>query len=116
MNQKKRLLTGDRPTGLLHLGHYVGSIQNRLKMQDEFDCYIFIADLHMLTTRREKEDIIASREHIRQMVIDYLSCGIDPKKVTLFLQSPISALYEMNLFFEMFVTVNRLQGLPSIKE
>jgi tryptophanyl-tRNA synthetase len=113
---KKRLLTGDRPTGLLHLGHWVGSIQNRLKMQDEYECYFIIADLHMLTTKKEKKDILDARVHIREMVIDYLSCGIDPKKSTIFLQSAIPATYEMNLFFEMLVSVSRLEGLPSIKE
>lgn len=116
MTEKKRLVTGDRPTGLLHLGHYVGSIENRLKMQEKYDCYIFVADLHMLTTKKEKEDIVASRQHIKEMVIDQLSCGIDPQKVTIYLQSAIAAIYELNLFFEMFVNVNRLQGLPSIKE
>src|SRR5581483_3853752 len=114
--EKKRLLTGDRPTGLLHLGHYVGSIQNRLKMQEQYECYLFIADLHMLTTKKEKQDVIDSRENMRQMVTDYLSCGIYPKKVTIYLQSAIPAIYELNLIFEMLVTVNRLQGLPSIKE
>jgi len=116
MEQKKRVLTGDRPTGKLHLGHFVGSITNRLALQDKYDCFFFIADLHGLTTKREKKDVLAAREHIRDMMIDYLSCGIDPKKCTIFLQSAIPALYELNLFFEMFVSVNRLQGLPSIKE
>lgn len=114
--KKKRLVTGDRPTGLLHLGHYVGSIVNRLKLQEEFECYFFIADLHLLTTKKEKEDILHARSHMREMMLDYLSCGIDPKKVTLYLQSAIPAVYEMNLFFEMLINVNRLQGLPSIKE
>ncbi|MDB6080858.1 MAG: tryptophanyl-tRNA synthetase [Chlamydiia bacterium] len=114
--EKKRLLTGDRPTGRLHLGHYVGSIQNRVKLQDQYECFFFVADLHMLTTKKEKEDIIASRSHIKEMVLDYLSCGIDPKKSTIYLQSAIPAVYEMNLFFEMLVSMNRLQGLPSIKE
>jgi tryptophanyl-tRNA synthetase len=114
--EKKRLLTGDRPTGLLHLGHYVGSIQNRLKFQDTYECYFFIADLHMLTTKKEKEDILSSREHMKEMMLDYLSCGIDPKKSTIYLQSPIPAIYEMNLIFEMLVNINRLMGLPSLKE
>jgi len=70
----------------------------------------------MLTTKKAKEDILASRDHIKEMMIDYLSCGIDPKKVTIYLQSAIPATYEMNLIFEMLVNLNRLQGLPSIKE
>ena len=116
VTQKKRLMTGDRPTGLLHLGHYVGSIQNRLKMQDAYKCYFLVADLHMLTTKKSKEDIIESRSHIRDMLLDWLSCGIDPKKSLIYLQSALPAIYELNLIFEMMVSINRLQGLPSIKE
>ena len=113
---RKRILTGDRPTGRLHLGHWVGSIKNRVRFQEIYDCYFIIADLHVLTTKREKQDVLDIREHIKEMVIDYISAGIDPNKSTLFLQSHIPAIYEMNLIFEMFVSMNRLQGLPSIKE
>lgn len=116
MEQKKRLLTGDRPTGKMHLGHYVGSIKNRVAMQDNYECYFIIADLHMLTTRPTKEDIIGSRENMREMVLDYLSCGIDPSKSVIYLQSAIPAVYEMNLVFEMLISLNRLTGLPSLKE
>ena len=84
-NEKKRVLTGDRPTGLLHLGHFVGSIQNRLVMQEKFECYFIIADLHTLTTKPQKSDIYKLREFTHQMVLDYLACGIDPKKCVLFL-------------------------------
>lgn len=114
--QKKRLLTGDRPTGRLHLGHYVGSVKNRVIMQDQYECYFIIADLHTLTTKPNKEDILATRGHIHELVLDYLSCGIDPKKSTLYLQSAIPAVYEMNLIFEMLISLNRLAGLPSLKE
>ena len=113
---KKRLLTGDRPTGLLHLGHYVGSIKNRVSLQDTHDCYFIIADLHMLTTKKEKEDILAIRPHMREMMLDYLSCGVDPKKSLIYLQSALPGIYELNLIFEMMVSINRLEGLPSIKE
>lgn len=113
---KKRLLTGDRPTGLLHLGHWVGSIQNRVKMQESHDCFFPIVDLHMLTTKKEKEDIVACRMHVREMLLDYLSCGIDPSKAILYLQSALPGIYELNLLLGMIVTVNRLEGLPSIKE
>lgn len=113
---KKRLLTGDRPTGLLHLGHYVGSLKNRVALQDSYDCYFIIADLHLLTTKPTKEDIIASRDHIKNMVIDYLSCGIDPLKATIYLQSAVPFVCELNLIFEMMISLNRLTGLPSIKE
>jgi tryptophanyl-tRNA synthetase len=114
--ERKRVISGDRPTGSLHLGHYVGSIVNRVALQEKYDCFFFIADLHALTTKREKEDIIQMRDNIREMMIDYLSCGIDPRRSTIYLQSAIPAVYELNLLFEMFVTVSRLSGLPSIKE
>lgn len=115
--EKKRILTGDRPTGRLHLGHYVGSIKNRVELQDKYECFFILADLHMLTTRPSKEDIIQSRENIRDMVLDYLSCGIDPQKSTIYLQSAIApSVSELNLVFEMMISLNRLTGLPSLKE
>lgn len=116
MNEKKRLLTGDRPTGKLHLGHWVGSIQNRVMLQDTYDCYFIIADLHTLTTKPQKNDILEMRQYIRETVLDWLSCGIDPQKSNIYLQSAVSEVYELNLIFEMLVSFNRLAGLPSIKE
>ncbi|MCW5935582.1 MAG: tryptophan--tRNA ligase [Fimbriimonadia bacterium] len=115
-NERKRLLTGDRPTGKLHLGHYVGSMKNRVLLQDEYECYFLIADLHMLTTRPQKEHIDALRENIREILLDYLAVGIDPQKSTIYLQSAVHAVYEMNLFFEMLVTLPRLTRLPSLKD
>lgn len=114
--EKKRILTGDRPTGNLHLGHYVGSLKNRVELQDKYDCYFIIADLHTLTTKPQKEHILGVRDNVREMVLDYLACGIDPNKSTIYLQSAIPAVYEMNLIFEMMISLNRLAGLPSIKE
>ncbi len=118
MEQKevKRIVSGDRPTGKLHLGHYVGSLKNRVALQEQYECYFFIADLHSLTTKPSKEDIMHIRENTREMVLDYLACGIDPSKCTLYLQSPLPAVYEMNLVFEMLISMNRLTGLPSLKE
>lgn len=113
---KRKMLTGDRPTGLLHLGHYVGSLKNRIAFQDQYECYLIIADLHMLTTKPNKEDILQIREHVKEMVLDYLACGIDPSKTTIYLQSATPAVYEMNLIFEMMISLNRLAGLPSLKE
>jgi tryptophanyl-tRNA synthetase len=113
---KKRILTGDRPTGKLHLGHYVGSLQNRVLLQDTYDCYFIIADLHTLTTRPTKEEIMTVRDNVRETVLDYLACGIDPKTATIYLQSAVPAVYEMNLIFEMLISINRLTGLPSLKE
>jgi tryptophanyl-tRNA synthetase len=114
--EKKRLLTGDRPTGRLHLGHYVGSLLNRVALQDQYECYFILADLHSLTTRPTKADILQIRENTHEMVLDYLACRIDPAKSVIYLQSAIPAVYEMNLIFEMLISLNRLTGLPSLKE
>lgn len=116
MTLRKRLLTGDRPTGKLHLGHWAGSIQNRVRLQDQYDCFFILADLHTLTTKPSKAEVLSIRDHVHDMVLDYLACGIDPDKSIIFLQSAIPAITEMNLFFEMMVSLNRLTGLPSIKE
>ena len=113
---RKRILTGDRPTGKLHLGHYVGSLVNRVRLQDEYECFFIIADLHTLTTRPEKEFVDGLRQNVYDVVLDYLAAGIDPEKSTIYLQSAVPAVYEMNLFFEMLVTVPRLQRTPSLKE
>lgn len=115
-NEKKRVMSGDRPTGILHLGHYVGSIKNRVELQKNYECYFSIVDLHMLTTKPSKEDILKLRENVRMIVLDYIACGIDPKVSTIYLQSPLPAVYEMNLIFEMLISLNRLTGLPSLKE
>jgi len=114
--EKKRILTGDRPTGKLHLGHYVGSLANRVRLQDTYDCLFIIADLHTLTTRPDKESIAGLGDNIHNVVLDYLAAGIDPARSTIYLQSAVPAVYEMNLFFEMLITVPRLQRVPSIKE
>ena len=116
MTRKKVILTGDRPTGHMHLGHYVGSLANRVKLQDEYDCYFIIADMHVLTTRPEKEHVSAIRTNIHEMVLDYLAIGIDPHKSTIFVQSAIKETAELNLIFEMLVTLPRLERLPSIKD
>ena len=113
---KPRILTGDRPTGKLHLGHYVGSIFNRVKYQEKYDCFFIIADLHMLTTKPSKADIENISANSKEMVLDYLACGIDPEKSKIYLQSAVHEVYEMNLIFEMLVSVPRLQRLPSIKD
>jgi tryptophanyl-tRNA synthetase len=100
----------------MHLGHYVGSLANRVKLQDEYDCYFIIADMHVLTTRPEKEHVSAIRTNIHEMVLDYLAIGIDPHKSTIFVQSAIKETAELNLIFEMLVTLPRLERLPSIKD
>lgn len=115
-NSKPRLLTGDRPTGRLHLGHYVGSLANRIKLQHEYDAFFIIADLHTLTTRPEREFIREIPGHIREIVLDYLAVGVDPQVATIFVQSAIPETYELNLLFEMLITVPRLERLPSLKD
>lgn len=112
----KRILTGDRPTGKLHLGHYVGSLANRVRLQDDYECFFIIADLHTLTTQPEKSNVENITENAREMVYDYLACGIDPAKSTVYLQSAVVETYELNLIFEMLVTVPRLQRVPSLKD
>ncbi len=114
--ERKRILTGDRPTGRLHLGHYVGSIKNRVELQEKYETFIIIADLHTLTTKPGKEDILTLRENTKEMVLDQLACGIDPAKATIYLQSACPAVYQINLIFEMLISINRLTGLPSLKD
>ena len=113
---KKRILTGDRPTGKLHLGHYVGSLANRVRLQDEYECFFIIADLHTLTTRPEREHILEIRHNVREIVLDYLAAGIDPEKSVIFVQSAIPGTYELNLIFEMLVSVPRLERIPTLKD
>jgi tryptophanyl-tRNA synthetase len=113
---KPRILTGDRPTGKLHLGHYVGSLANRIKLQHQYDAFFIIADLHTLTTKPERESIKMVPGFIRDAVLDYLSVGIDPEISTIFVQSAIPETYELNLLFEMLITVPRLERLPSLKD
>ena len=114
--EKKRILTGDRPTGKLHLGHYVGTLQNRVKLQDEYDCLFIIADLHMLTTQPEKERVARVAANVRDIVLDYLAAGIDPEKSTIFVQSAVPETAQLNLILEMLVSVPRLERLPSLKD
>jgi tryptophanyl-tRNA synthetase len=115
-DRRKRILTGDRTTGKLHLGHYVGSHRHRLAFQDEYECFFLLADLHMLTTKPDKEAIEQSADNARAIVMDHLAIGIDPDKVTFCLQSAIHETYELQLLISSLVTVERLQQLPTIKD
>lgn len=112
----RRILTGDRPTGPLHLGHYAGTLANRLRLQESYECFFIVADLHTLTTRPARQDVARLGENIRQMVLDYLAVGIDPQRSAVFLQSAVPETYELNLIFEMLVSVPRLERVPSLKE
>jgi len=111
---KKRILTGDRPTGKLHLGHYVGSLKNRIRLQEEYDCYFIVADLHTLTTAPEKTGDLT--QNIKDLVLDYLSVGIDPKKATIYLQSQIPEVAELAVIFGNLVSVQRLNRMPTLKD
>jgi tryptophanyl-tRNA synthetase len=116
MSERRRILTGDRPTGRMHLGHYVGSLRNRVRLQDEYECFLIIADLHLLTTKNSTQDIAAIADNARAITLDYLSVGIDPAKSTIFLQSAVDETYELALLLGNLVTVPRLARCPSIKE
>lgn len=113
---KKIILTGDRPTGKLHIGHYVGSLRRRVELQNsgEFnEIYIMIADAQALTDNAENPSKI--RDNLLEVALDYLSCGLDPNKVTIFVQSAVPALAELNLYYLNLVTVSRLQRNPTVK-
>jgi tryptophanyl-tRNA synthetase len=115
-HKKPRILTGDRPTGKLHLGHYVGTLANRVRLQDEYECFFLVADLHMLTTRTELERLRQTGQNIHDVVLDNLSAGIDPERSTYLLQSLVPEISELQLIFSMLTTVPRLQRVPTLKE
>jgi len=110
---KQILLTGDTPTGKLHLGHYVGSLESRLKMQDDYNCFFIIANMHAFTTN--VTDPKAIRQSVLDITLDYLSVGLDPKKSTIFLQSEIPAIADLTFYFSMLISHSRLMRNPTIK-
>jgi len=114
--EKKRILTGDRHTGKQHLGHYVGSIANRVKLQHEYESIFIIADLHMLTTKNSKEEIGEIDKNARDLVLDCIASGIEPENVTFYLQSGIPEMHEIYTLFQNLVTVSRLERIPSLKD
>ena len=113
MDDRKIILTGDRPTGRLHLGHYIGSLQNRVLLQDEYKSYIMIADVQALTDNAENPEKV--RANILEVALDYLSVGIDPKKATIFVQSEVNALHELTIYYLNLVSLARLQRNPTVK-
>ncbi|BCG58860.1 tryptophan--tRNA ligase [Paenibacillus sp. URB8-2] len=112
MNQE-RVLTGDRVTGKLHLGHYAGTLKNRVELQHRYDTFIMLADVQALTTHFHQPGLI--RTHLREIALDYLAAGIDPGRATIFIQSMIPEIAELTQFYSMFVTVNSLRHNPTIK-
>ena len=114
-NKKKRILTGDRPTGRLHIGHYFGSLQKRVEMQEsgEYEPYILIADVQALTDNFNNPEKV--RKNVREVAMDYLSIGIDPEKTTIYIQSMIPEVAELTVFYSNLVTIARLQRNPTVK-
>ncbi len=110
---KKRILTGDRPTGPLHLGHYVGSLKNRLELQKDSEQFVMIADVQALTDNAQNP--MKVRENVLEVALDYLAVGLDPNLSTLFIQSLVPQIPEMTLYFLNLVTWNRLQHNPTVK-
>ena len=111
----KRILTGDRPTAdAFHLGNYIGSLKNRVKLQDEYESYIFIADLHALTTHFDKTADL--EKNIRGLMLGYLSVGLDPKKVTFFLQSKVPEIVELAYFLSVLTSRSVIAKQPALKE
>ncbi|NLJ72964.1 MAG: tryptophan--tRNA ligase [Syntrophomonadaceae bacterium] len=113
MSNKKRILTGDRPTGNLHLGHYLGSLKNRVELQNDYESYIIIADVQALTTHWEKDENL--KNDIYQITLDYLAAGIDPEQSTIFIQSMIPEIHELTMYFALYTSVNVLRHNPTIK-
>lgn len=110
---KKRILTGDRPSGRLHLGHYVGSLANRVKLQDEYEQFILIADVQALTDNFANPQIVA--DSVRDLVLDYVAVGIDPSKSTIVVQSKMPAIAELTVFYMNLVSLNRVLRNPTVK-
>ena len=116
MTKTKVILTGDRPTGRLHIGHYVGSLRNRVAIQNAGDydkMFVFIADAQALTDNMDNPDKV--RSNVVEVALDYLACGLDPAKITLFIQSQIPELCELSFYFMDLVSVSRLQRNPTVK-
>ncbi len=112
---KKRILTGDRPTGRLHIGHYFGSLKNRVELQEsgKYDQYILVADVQALTDNFNNPEKV--RKNVREVVIDYLSVGIDPEKTTIYIQSMIPETAELTVYYSNLVTIARLERNPTVK-
>lgn len=111
---KDIILTGDRPTGKLHLGHYIGSLKNRVELQDKYKQYVMVADVQALTDNADNPQKV--RDNIIELLLDYLSVGIDPNKTTICIQSMIPAIAELTIFYLNLVSVSRLERNPTIKQ
>lgn len=111
---KKRILTGDRPTGKMHLGHFVGSLKNRVKLQDSYDQFVMIADVQALTDNFDNPQKV--RDNVKELLLDYLAVGIDPAKTTFLIQSMIPEIAELTVFYLNLVTLERVLRNPTVKD
>ena len=111
--KRKRILTGDRPTGPLHLGHYVGSVANRARLQDEFDTFVIIADAQALTTNFDHPERL--RADVINVAMDNMACGVDPDRSTIFVQTMVPEIAELTILYANLVTANQLRHNPTIK-
>jgi tryptophanyl-tRNA synthetase len=109
----KRILTGIRPTGKLHIGHYFGMLEQTVRLQEEFDTFVMIADVQALTDNFERPKLV--RENVLEVALDAISSGIDPNKSTIFIQSLISEIAELTVYYSNLVTISRLQQNPTVK-
>src|SRR3989344_6639356 len=112
----KRILTGDTPTGKLHLGHFVGTLENRVKLQDDYEAFIILADAHALAGKTQDSEINQVKENTLQVALDNLSVGLDPEKVTIFIETEVPEIYELAALFSMYVSHNRALRNPTIKD
>jgi len=111
---KKKIASGMRSTGKLHLGHYLGVIENWVKLQDEYDCHFFVADWHALTTKYDNTEDM--RQNVLDVVIDWLACGIDPERSTIFVQSLVPEIAELNIYLGMITPQNWVERDPTLKD
>lgn len=111
---KQKIVSGMRSTGKLHLGHYLGVIENWIKLQDEFDCYYFVADWHALTTKYDKTEDL--RENVLNVVMDWVACGIDPQRSTIYVQSLVPEIAELNIYLGMITPQNWVERDPTLKD
>lgn len=111
---KQRIMSGMRPTGKLHLGHYLGVIDNWVKLQDEYDCYFSVADWHALTTKYDKTETL--KQDILDVVMDWLACGIDPQKSTIYVQSLVPETAELHIYLSMITPQNWVERDPTLKD
>lgn len=114
MEEKKRIMSGMRPTGRLHLGHYFGVITNWVNLQNDYDCYFSVADWHALTTNYDKTEQL--KENVLNVVIDWLACGINPEKATIYVQSSIPEIAELNIYLGMVTPQNWVERDPTLKD